>query len=177
MKQAYCLFAILIAGMMFGTVDFSSDVEAQSTGPRLAFIEIDRVLEEATAFKAKRDEMIDAKTKAQDLLDTRRDDLLKQRQELEDKKELMKESQYYKQRTELEKQLLELRALKQEKERNLANLIAETLGPLRDDLQAAIEDIAKEEGVGFVFKKENLAYGAAQFDITQKVIDRLNRGN
>ena len=27
----------------------------------------------------------------------------------------------------------------------------------------------------FVFKKQNLAYGAAQFNITDKIIERLNK--
>ncbi len=176
MKHTWSWLAILIAGMLIGQADFSPDVEAQSTGPRLAYIEIDRVLAEASVFKSKRDELREAHNEAQDQLDAMMENLRAQRQDLEDKKDLMKDSEYYKQRTELEKKLVELRALKQEKEMKLSNLARETLGPLGDKLEEAVENVAKEDGIGFVFKEKNLAYAAAQFDITQKVIDRLNQG-
>mgnify|MGYP005823086813 CR=1 FL=1 len=53
------------------------------------------------------------------------------------------------------------------------------LKPVRDKIFDAIELIAKEEGMQFVFDKSGdilLLYADSSFDITFKVLDRLKRG-
>lgn len=53
------------------------------------------------------------------------------------------------------------------------------LGPIREKILRAIEAIAKDESVGFVFDKSNdvlLLFADAKFDLTYRVIDRIKRG-
>jgi outer membrane protein len=53
------------------------------------------------------------------------------------------------------------------------------MGPIRDKILKAIESVAKEENVSFVFDRTNdamLLFADAKFDITYRVIDRLKRG-
>lgn len=53
------------------------------------------------------------------------------------------------------------------------------MGPIRDRILKAIESVAKEENVAFVFDRTNdamLLFADAKFDITYRVIDRLKRG-
>jgi outer membrane protein len=56
----------------------------------------------------------------------------------------------------------------------------ELFNPVKDKIYKAIEDVAKREGMQFVFDKSGdilLLYADAAFDITYQVLDKLKRGN
>lgn len=56
----------------------------------------------------------------------------------------------------------------------------EIFEPVRQKIYKAIEAIAKEEGMNFVFDKSSdviLLYADTTFDITYKVLDKLKRGS
>lgn len=56
----------------------------------------------------------------------------------------------------------------------------ELFAPIKTKIYAAIEKVAKEEAMQFVFDKSGdiiLLYADSAFDITFKVLDRLKRGN
>jgi outer membrane protein len=56
----------------------------------------------------------------------------------------------------------------------------EIFAPVKKKIYAAIENVAVEEGMKFVFDKSGdilLLYADAAYDITFKVLDRLKRGN
>lgn len=55
----------------------------------------------------------------------------------------------------------------------------EMLGPIKEQVFDAIDKVAKEEGMNFVFDKAGdvvLLYADQEFDITFKVLDKLKRG-
>ncbi|MGA9364851.1 MAG: OmpH family outer membrane protein [Bacteroidota bacterium] len=62
----------------------------------------------------------------------------------------------------------------------LQQLQDKTMSPVKDKILKAIEAVAKEEKMSFVFDKGAdvpvLLYGERSFDITFKVLDRLKRG-
>jgi outer membrane protein len=56
----------------------------------------------------------------------------------------------------------------------------EIFAPVKANIYSAIEKVAKEEGMKFVFDKSGdilLLYADSAFDITFKVLDQLKRGN
>jgi outer membrane protein len=56
----------------------------------------------------------------------------------------------------------------------------EIFAPIKSSIYTAIEKVAKEEGMKFVFDKSGdiiLLYADSAFDITYKVLDNLKRGN
>ena len=56
----------------------------------------------------------------------------------------------------------------------------ELFNPVKEKIYKAIEDVAKREGMQFVFDKSGdiiLLYADASFDITYQVLDKLKRGN
>ncbi|MGD8305410.1 MAG: OmpH family outer membrane protein [Ignavibacteria bacterium] len=56
----------------------------------------------------------------------------------------------------------------------------EIFAPVKDKIYAAIEKVAKDEAMKFVFDKSGdiiLLYADSAFDITYKVLDYLKRGN
>ena len=56
----------------------------------------------------------------------------------------------------------------------------ELFNPVKEKIYKAIEEVAKREGMQFVFDKSGdiiLLYADASFDITYQVLDKLKRGN
>lgn len=56
----------------------------------------------------------------------------------------------------------------------------EIFAPIKTSIYAAIEKVANEEGMKFIFDKSGdiiLLYADSAFDITFKVLDKLKRGN
>jgi outer membrane protein len=56
----------------------------------------------------------------------------------------------------------------------------EIFGPVKTKIYAAIKEVAKAEGMKFVFDKAGdvvLLYADPQYDLTYKVLDRLKTGN
>lgn len=56
----------------------------------------------------------------------------------------------------------------------------ELFSPVKEKIYKAIEEVAKREGMQFVFDKSGdiiLLYADAAFDITYQVLDKLKRGN
>ena len=56
----------------------------------------------------------------------------------------------------------------------------EIFTPVKNKIFAAIQQVAKDEGMQFVFDKSGdiiLLYADAAFDVTYKVLDKLKRGN
>jgi outer membrane protein len=52
--------------------------------------------------------------------------------------------------------------------------------PIKDKIYAAIQKVAKEEGMNFIFDKSGdiiLLYADSAFDVTYKVLDKLKRGS
>ncbi len=55
----------------------------------------------------------------------------------------------------------------------------EIFAPVKSSIYAAIENVAKEEGMKFIFDKSGdilLLYADSAYDVTFKVLDQLKRG-
>jgi len=83
--------------------------------------------------------------------------------------------------TKMEQQIREYRNLKFGQTGEAARLRQTVLGPLQEKVLQAIQAVAKEEGLSFVFDKIEEAtivlYAQEKFDDTFKVLDMLKRGS
>ncbi len=80
---------------------------------------------------------------------------------------------------ELERKIYEYREQKLGPQGEFESEREKRLKPLRDKITDAIESVAKEEKLNFVFDKAGdviLLYADKQFDITFRVLDKLTRG-
>ena len=51
----------------------------------------------------------------------------------------------------------------------------EKIEPLIKEIELVVQAVAKDEGYAIVFHRSALLYGDPQYDITAKVIDRVNK--
>lgn len=167
---------LIMVGAALGTATNSSDVEAQTVGgPKLGFIDVEDVKMGFNAFKDKENEIDKAQDEAQREVDQMVKKLKEESAGLEAKKDLLQPAAYNGQRADLRKKMSDLGYTTAKRERDLRKLRQEALAPLYEQLDQAIQAVAKEQGFAFVFLRKRIAYGAAQYDITQQVIDQLNR--
>ncbi|HPA44542.1 MAG TPA: OmpH family outer membrane protein [bacterium] len=170
------IWALGIIGVLaLGSIVLSSDVTAQTSGPKLGFVDLERILQNADIFKQKAAELRTERDEIKKKLEETAANLKQEREDLEAQKGLLKSEDYTKKRTELDKKYLDFRAAVDQKNREFDEAFKkETIEPLREKLQTIVEEIAKQEGYDFIFKRADLAYGAAQYEITDKVISKLN---
>lgn len=110
--------------------------------------------------------------KMQDALQKKVDNYMKQ-------KGMMSAEQQQKQEHALQEEQQKLQQFYNEKLNEIQNKREEFLEPIRAKVKSAIQSVAKEENMSFVFDKGNAAvlFSEDKFDITFKVIDRIKRGD
>ncbi len=166
----------LIVGAALGTALESSYVEAQVTaGPKLGYIDTERILDESEMIMQTRNELRKEEDRIQAELQTIRTELEEKMRQLDAQKEFLKPEVYNQQYADLRKKFIDYQALRQQKLSDLKEKYVQAARPIREQVNEVVQQIAQEEGFSFIFAKETLAYCAPKYDLTQKVIDRLNK--
>lgn len=151
---------------------------------RIGYVDSQKIFEGLPeAQKAQKE--LDAKLQVwQDSLETMSKDFQDQFEQWQSQQGMMSEDAKKTRQQELLKMqndLQEYRARKFGQQGEAAALRAKVLQPLQDKVLKAIEDVAKDEKLSFVFDKIQdasiLLFADAKFDFTFKVLDKLKRGS
>ena len=157
---------------------------AQTSNLKIGFVDSDVIFQqypEAQAVQKRLDAMIKV---WQDEIDRMSQEYQTKLQDFQQKQALMTEQA--KQRTEQELIGLRQKILDYQNEKfgqngELARQQEKLLGPVKDKIINAIEDVAKEEGFHFILDRNDqfliVLYGDTRFDLTFRVLDRLKRGS
>jgi Skp family chaperone for outer membrane proteins len=94
---------------------------------------------------------------------------------LEDKMSLLSEKEKTNKQNELDKKSNRLRQMSQEIALDLRRDRDEKLKEILQDIEKVIQTYAQKNGYDFIFNDRVLLYGAAGADITQDIIDQLNK--
>jgi outer membrane protein len=175
------IISLLAAGFPSGTL-FS---QAKQTGPiKIGFVNSSKILLEYRDAQEANKKLDALATKWRADLDQMSKDLQAKYEEFQKKEALMPEAQKQSAREELA--MLEQKGMqyRQQKFANDGELAAATdslLGPIKKHVLSVINDVAKKEGLQFIFDRNDqitvLLYGDEKFDYTNFVIDKLKRGS
>ena len=159
-------------------------LSAQTGSLKVGFVDSDVIFQqypEAQAIQKK----LDATVKSwRDSIDLMTQEYQTKLDEYQKKQALATEQ--YKQQTEQELLGLRQRILDFQNDKfgqggELARQQDKLLGPVKEKIIKAIEEVAKEEGFNFVLDRNDqfliVLYGDSRFDLTFKVLDRLKRGS
>jgi outer membrane protein len=94
---------------------------------------------------------------------------------LEDKMSLLSDKEKEAKQKELEEKSNKLRQMSQEIALDLRRDRDEKLKEILQDIEKIIQAYAQKNGYDFVFNDRVLLYGAASADVTQDIIDQLNK--
>lgn len=162
---------------------FTAIAGARAQGLKLGYVDSQKIFEGLPeAQKAQKD--LDAKLQVwQDSLETMSRNFQTQYETFQAQQSTMTEAASKVKQQELLKlqgEIQDYRTRKFGQGGEAASLRAKVLQPLQEKVLKAIEEIAKEEKLNFMFDKIQDAtivlYADAKFDYTFKVLDRLKRG-
>jgi Skp family chaperone for outer membrane proteins len=95
---------------------------------------------------------------------------------LQDKISLLSDKEKDAKKADLEQKYKALEDFKNEKENELRKKDFENRKEVADDIRGAIKSFAEKEGFTFVFDDRMLAFQPKGVDITDKIIETLNKG-
>jgi Skp family chaperone for outer membrane proteins len=96
--------------------------------------------------------------------------------QLQDKIGLLSDKEKEAKRPEYENKIKDLQEFRRQKEMDLRKLDLDNSKILADDIRGAITQYATKEGITIVFDDRSMIYQAKGYDITDKVVDILNKG-
>jgi len=94
---------------------------------------------------------------------------------LEDKMSLLSDKEKASKQKELEQKSNKLRQMSQEIALDLRRDRDEKLKEILQDIEKVIQTYAQKNGYDFIFNDRVLLYGAASADVTQDIIEQLNK--
>lgn len=172
------VLAIILLTITFSLVAMSQQKGSSSGSLIIGVVDVQSIVQqmpEALAADANLKDMQkalqDTIIKMQDALQKKVDNYLKQ-------KNMMSIEQQQKQEKAIQEEQQKLQQFYNEKLNEIQNKREEFLEPIREKVKLAIQSVAKEENMSFVFDKGNAAvlFSEDKFDITFKVMDRIKRG-
>ena len=95
-------------------------------------------------------------------------------QELARKRETLSAEQYEAERRKLEQRLLEAQARVQERKRGLDETQQQGMNAVQMALNSIVTEIANEQGITLILRKEQTVLNATALEITDEVLNRLN---
>lgn len=167
---AYFVVLAVMAGLIAPAA-----VSAQQTMGKFGFIDLQEVFEKSVKFQRVRDEVKQEMRAKADKIKQLDDQFKAQLQDFKVKRDLLPSDKIRERELELRGEYAEILGTIRTEEEQFAEYRNNKLDPVIEELKVVVEQLAKREGYSFIFKRDELAYGDPRFDITQQVIDMLNR--
>ncbi|MBK8175743.1 MAG: OmpH family outer membrane protein [Rhodospirillales bacterium] len=173
MRRAFLGAALVItATALYRPVAALADA---SSNVRIAVLDVDRVRRESAAVKAIRAQL-------GGYLDVYRTETQKEEQEIRAGQEELARKRsdlsadgYAEARKKLEDRLLEAQERVQHRRQALERVNTEAMEQVKQALEAIVIEIADERQLGLIVRKDQAVYAATSLEITNEVLERLDR--
>jgi len=164
--------------ILFLMVAFPPPLQAQAQESlQVRFVSIERIREGYSAYQATLAELDSIKQKEQQELDSQTADFDKSVRQYELKDglwptEVEKEAEF----ESLRRKFTIMNEFKGEKDGELQEIAHTKLDPMIENIKETIKNVSSTNGFHLVFKQKDLAYYDNRLDITDMVLETLNRG-
>lgn len=118
------------------------------------------------------DKDLETKTKAKE---GQRNKLIDELKEIQDKMALLSDKEKEKKQRELTAKSQELQEMDQKIKQDFRKDWDEKLRQILEDIKKVVEEFAKKEGYAFVIDSKAMLYSSKAADVTDKVIETLNK--
>lgn len=152
-----------------------SIASAQTKELKLGFIDIDKVLESWSDFKAVSDTLEKAYEEKKNVLNQKNQSIQKEIDDFVAKKALLPADTIQQREKELQLQMDGFKNQLLKESKDFEQRKAEELKPLTEKLKSIVIEVSKEQGYAFVFRKNFLYYADPSYDITEIVLARINK--
>ena len=141
----------------------------------IAVVNVQQILKESLAGKSVRDQLSSRREAYQREVTEEEKKLRAAEQELAKQRATLTEEQFAQKRREFEENVRKVQSGVQERARALDTAFNEALGTIRQNLGMVVAEAATEKGATVVLDRDQVIVVESSFDITDTVMERLNR--
>lgn len=163
-KLVFASLGLFLCLVFFVTSVFAAE--------RIACVDLSRIFSEYAKTKDYDKTLGDKQTG----YDTERDKKVTEIKQFQDKMNLLSDKEKETKKAELETKIKALQEFDRAKQTDLRKELSEKKSELIKDIEGAIKQYAEKEGYTLVFSEVGIAYNAKNLDITDKILDILNKG-
>jgi Skp family chaperone for outer membrane proteins len=163
-------FSVLLLGAFLGLVVLTGKSLAAD---KLGYVDLSRSFSEYSKTKDY-DKILDEKQKA---YTTERDKKVTEIKQLQDKLNLLSDKEKEAKKGDLEIKVTDLQEFDRQKQTDLRKDQDEKMKDILKDIEEAVKNYSEKEGYTLVFNDRVLVYQNKSMDITDKVIEILNKGS
>jgi outer membrane protein len=171
MKKFYLGLVVLASFLLF-----SNNSYAQKQ-LKIGVVEVETIVKQMPEAADADKKLKDIQKNFNDTLQTMQADFYKKVENYQKQKGMMPIDQQQKEEENLKAQEQSILTFREQRYSEISDMREKYLDPIRKKVSEAIQEIAKEEGMNFVFDKNNavMLYSEDKFDITFKVLDKIKR--
>ncbi len=163
MKKAGVLSAVLVCGMIFTSAAFAAD--------KMAYVDLSKIFSEYSKTK-QYDQTLKDKENA---YTADRDKKVDEIKGFQDKLNLLSEKEKEAKKKDLDDKIQALREYDVKKQTELRKDQDGRMKEILKDIEDTVKKYAEEQGYTLVFNDRVLVYQSKSLDITDKIIERLNK--
>lgn len=174
---------LLLALVIFSVLFFNkTDLYAQSSDLKVGIVNLETIITEMPAAKEADKQLKELATFYQDSLINMRTRFEEKVANYQKQQGMMTQEVQQQEEQKLQEEQMVIMQFQEQKFGQQGELTLkrdQLLDPIRDQVQEAIDKVAKTEGINLVFDKTaaSVLYSEEKFDITFRVLDELKRGN
>jgi Skp family chaperone for outer membrane proteins len=174
MKHSKNVYLVLV-GVIILILSFA--ISFINKGSKIGYVYVDKVLSEYHAFQDYNTKVKAQESEFKDVLDLYYADIQEKVEYFKKNKKKLQEQEVVKKRNEIKALEKTHREMSMISTQQLDSLKNEWLLPLYENINNEIKEFSKEEGFDYVFGNlgnGNIMYGKGTYDVTIKIIDRIN---
>jgi outer membrane protein len=160
--------AIFIIGAAIALIAFTLKAEAAE---KFAYVDLSRLFSEYNKTK-EYDKVLAGK---ESTYESEREKKVEEVKKFQDKINLMSDKEKESKGTELETKIKTLQEFDRTKQTDLRKEFNEKKGEIIKDIEDAVKQFAEKEGYAYIFNEVGVVYRTKTVDITDKVLDSLNK--
>lgn len=172
-RLLYCLAVVVAAAAAAGVP--GSSAFAQSEAVRVAIVDVQRILSEATAMKGVESQIEEHQKKFQSEITERERKLRAEAEELQTQRSVLSSEALSQREQRLDQEIADLQRLVDQRRRQLGQARVNAVNKFNETLIAVVEELAEERGYDLVMVKAQVVYVADPIEITQTVLERINQ--
>lgn len=159
--------------VFFGMLAAASGAMAE--GHKIAIVNLPAILRESTAAKGIKEQIDNKRDTYQNQIKKQEEKLSKEEQEIKNQVSVLSAEALDKKKKDFLGKVADVKRSAQEKMGQLQKAYATAMGDVQKTMFDIIKDLSKEKGFDVAIPTTSLLYGKEELDISQDVLERLNK--
>jgi Skp family chaperone for outer membrane proteins len=173
--MAGCLLVCLLASAPAWAADSGGTAATVLPKPVIAVIDVQRILQESLAAQSVQKQLEMQRAHFQTETDKEENELRQAEQDLNKERDHLAPTDYTDREQQLNQRFLAVENHVQSRRRVLDQAFSDSMNAVRDNLLRIVQTVAGERGANLVLVKQQALWMDKAFDVTDEVLNRLNR--